>query len=175
MRMMLDHSVGVPAFRGELAPDFMIHWDQVVERLAAEAPFWEPGTRNGYHLINFGWTVGELVRRVSGKSLGTFFREAICDPLGLDFWIGLPEEHEPRVSNLIQAPPPEADRSRQQVHASDHERTGVGDAGRDGEHAVAEDVGPRMARRRDRWRRRHHATPAASPACTRRSRSAAAD
>jgi CubicO group peptidase (beta-lactamase class C family) len=107
--MMLDHSVGVPAFRGDLAPDFMIHWDQVVERLAAEAPFWEPGTRNGYHLINFGWTVGELVRRVSGKSLGTFFREAICEPLGLDFWIGLPEEHEARVSDLISSPPPVPD------------------------------------------------------------------
>lgn len=108
VRMMLDHSVGVPAFRGELAPDFMIHWDQVVERLAAEAPFWEPGTRNGYHLINFGWTVGELVRRVSGKSLGTFFQDEVCKPLGLDFWIGLPEEHEPRVSDLISSPPPDA-------------------------------------------------------------------
>jgi CubicO group peptidase (beta-lactamase class C family) len=106
VRMMLDHSVGVPAIRGDLAPDFMIHWDQVVERIAAEAPFWEPGTRNGYHLINFGWTVGELVRRVSGKSLGSFFQEAIAQPLGLDFWIGLPEEHEPRVSDLISAPPP---------------------------------------------------------------------
>jgi CubicO group peptidase (beta-lactamase class C family) len=107
VRMMLDHSVGVPAIRGELAPDFMIHWDQVVERLAAEAPFWEPGTRNGYHLINFGWTVGELVRRVSGKSLGTFFQDAICKPLGIEFWIGLPEEHEPRVSDLISSPPPD--------------------------------------------------------------------
>ncbi|MDP1794133.1 MAG: serine hydrolase domain-containing protein [Acidimicrobiales bacterium] len=107
VRMMLDHSVGVPAMRGEMAPDFMIHWDQVVERLAAEAPFWEPGTRNGYHLVNFGWTVGELVRRVSGKSLGTFFQEAICQPLGIDFWIGLPESEEPRVSDMIPSPPPD--------------------------------------------------------------------
>ena len=107
VRMMLDHSVGVPALRGELAPDFMVHWDQVVERIGAEAPFWEPGTRNGYHLVNFGWTVGELVRRVSGKSLGTFFQEAIAMPLNIEFWIGLPEEHEPRVSNLIPAPLPE--------------------------------------------------------------------
>jgi CubicO group peptidase (beta-lactamase class C family) len=105
VRMMLDHSVGVPAIRGDLAPDFMIHWDRVCERIAAEEPFWDPGTRNGYHLVNFGWTVGELVRRVSGKSLGTFFQEAICEPLGIDFWIGLPEEHEPRVANLIQSTP----------------------------------------------------------------------
>ena len=108
VRMMLDHSVGVPAIRGEVAPDLMIHWDEVVERIAAEAPFWEPGTRNGYHLINFGWTVGEIVRRVSGKSLGTFFQDAIAQPLGIDFWIGLPEEQEPRVSNLIPAPLPES-------------------------------------------------------------------
>ncbi|HUR77921.1 MAG TPA: serine hydrolase domain-containing protein [Acidimicrobiales bacterium] len=107
VRMMLDHSVGVPAIRGELPGDFMIHWDQVVDRIAAEEPFWEPGTRNGYHLVNFGWTVGEIVRRASGKSLGTFFQDAIARPLGLDFWIGLPEELEPRMSNMIQSPPPD--------------------------------------------------------------------
>ena len=65
----------------------------MVERLAAEQPFWEPGTRNGYHMITFGWVVGELVRRVSGRSLGTFFREEVAEPLGLDFWIGLPDAH----------------------------------------------------------------------------------
>lgn len=100
VRMMLDHSAGVPAFRGSLAPGELYDWDRMVGRLEAEAPFWEPGTRNGYHMINFGWTVGELVRRVSGRSLGTFFREAVTDPLGLDFWIGLPVEVEPRVAPL---------------------------------------------------------------------------
>ena len=94
MRMMLDHSVGVPVLRGELAPGELYDWDRMVARLEAEEPFWEPGTRHGYHMINFGWTVGELVRRASGRSLGTFFREAIAEPLGIDFWIGLPEEHE---------------------------------------------------------------------------------
>jgi len=72
-----------------------------VERLAAEPPFWEPGTRNGYHMITYGWTVGELVKRVSGKSLGTFFKDEIADPLGIDFWIGLPADKEPRVANMI--------------------------------------------------------------------------
>jgi CubicO group peptidase (beta-lactamase class C family) len=52
-------------------------------------------------MINFGWTVGELVRRASGKSLGAFFRDEVAGPLGLDFWIGLPEEHEPRVAPMI--------------------------------------------------------------------------
>ena len=73
----------------------------MVELLAAEEPFWKPGTRNGYHMINFGWTVGELVRRVSGKSLGTFFRDEVAEPLGLDFWIGMPEELEPRVAPMM--------------------------------------------------------------------------
>lgn len=100
VRMMLDHSVGVPVFRGPIEPGELNDWDRVIARMEAEAPFWEPGTRNGYHMINFGWTVGELVRRVSGTSLGTFFREAICEPLGLDFWIGLPEELETRVAPM---------------------------------------------------------------------------
>lgn len=101
VRMMLDHSVGVPALRGTVEPGELYDWDRMVARLEAEEPFWEPGTRHGYHMINFGWTVGEIVRRVSGRSLGTYFREAIADPLGIDFWIGLPEEDEPRVAPVI--------------------------------------------------------------------------
>ncbi len=101
VRMMLDHSAGIPVFRGPVEPLAFYDWDHVVARLEAELPFWEPGTRHGYHLLNFGWTVGELVRRVSGKSLGAFFAEAVAGPLGLDFWIGLPEEIEPRVAPLL--------------------------------------------------------------------------
>ena len=70
-------------------------------RLAAEEPFWVPGTRNGYHGFTFGWTVGEMVRRASGKSLGAFFQDEIAQPLGLDFWIGLPEAIEPRVAPIL--------------------------------------------------------------------------
>jgi CubicO group peptidase (beta-lactamase class C family) len=73
----------------------------MVERLAAEEPFWQPGTRNGYHMITFGWTVGELVRRVSGRSLGSFFRDEVATPLGIDFWIGLPSEHVGRVAKMV--------------------------------------------------------------------------
>jgi len=72
---------------------------------ATQAPFWDPGTRNGYHMMSFGWTVGELVRRVSGMSLGRYFKENFADPLGLDYWIGLPEEHEERTARMISQAP----------------------------------------------------------------------
>lgn len=106
VRMMLDHSVGVPTWREPLKDKGCTDWDYMTGRLAAEAPWWEPGTRNGYHMISFGWTVGELVRRVSGKSLGTFFREEIGEPLGADFWIGAPADVRERVAPVIQFIPP---------------------------------------------------------------------
>ena len=100
-RMMLDHSSAVPAVRAKVKDEGPYDWAYMTERLAAEVPFWEPGTRNGYHGFTFGWTVGEMVRRASGRSLGTFFREEIARPLGIDFWIGLPEEHETRVAPMM--------------------------------------------------------------------------
>lgn len=100
-RMMLDHSSAVPALRDKVKDGGPYDWDYMTERLAAEEPFWVPGTRNGYHGFTFGWTVGEMVRRASGKSLGTFFSEEIAQPLGLDFWIGLPETIEPRVAPVL--------------------------------------------------------------------------
>ena len=100
-RMMLDHSVGVPALRAKVKDSGPYEWDYMTGLLAEEAPFWEPGTRNGYHGFTFGWTVGEMVRRAAGVSLGTFFQNEIAKPLGLDFWIGLPEAIEPRVAPII--------------------------------------------------------------------------
>lgn len=101
VRMMLDHSVGVPAMREKLKDHGCCDWDYMIERLEQEVPFWKPGTRNGYHMSNFGWTVGELVRRVSGQSLGSYFREAIAEPTQAEFWIGLPEAMESRVAPMI--------------------------------------------------------------------------
>ena len=100
VRMMLDHSVGVPVLRGAVEDGELYDWERMVGRLEAEPPFWAPGERQGYHMINFGWTVGELVRRASGRSLGTYFADEVAGPLGLDFWIGLPEELEPRVARI---------------------------------------------------------------------------
>jgi CubicO group peptidase (beta-lactamase class C family) len=100
-RMMLDHSSAVPALRAPVKESGPYEWDYMTGRLADERPFWEPGTRNGYHGFTFGWTVGEMVRRISGKSLGTFFGEEVAGPLGIDFWIGLPEAIETRVAPII--------------------------------------------------------------------------
>jgi CubicO group peptidase (beta-lactamase class C family) len=85
----------------------VLAWDPVVAAIAAQAPNWEPGTRHGYHARSFGWIAGELVRRVTGKTLGRMFADEIAAPLGLDFWIGLPESEEARTATLIPAPPPE--------------------------------------------------------------------
>jgi CubicO group peptidase (beta-lactamase class C family) len=105
--MMLAHQAGLPALREKVPAGAFYDWEYMTTALAAEAPFWEPGTRNGYHALTFGFLVGELVRRVSGKSLGAFFRDEVATPLGLDFWIGLPESEEPRVApNLFPGAPP---------------------------------------------------------------------
>lgn len=107
VRVLLSHQAGLAALREPLPEDGFTDWDLVVERLAAQEPLWPPGTRQGYHAFTFGHLAGELVRRVSGRSLGRFFRDEVAEPLGLDFWIGLPAEHEPRVAPTIPADPPD--------------------------------------------------------------------
>lgn len=102
--MLLNHSAGVPGFREPLLSEGYLDAEYMAQRIAAEPPFWEPGTRHGYHALNFGWMIGELVQRVTGVSLGRFFRDEIAAPLGADFWIGLPAEQEYRVAAL--EPPP---------------------------------------------------------------------
>lgn len=103
--MMLDHSVGLPHLRTKLKDGAYCDYDYMVKLLEEEAPFWQPGTRNGYHGVTFAWTVGELVHRASGKRLGAFFRDELAKPLGLDFHIGLPESEEGRVAPMIYAEP----------------------------------------------------------------------
>lgn len=104
--MLLNHQVGLPAVREFLPNGAFADWELMVEKLAAEEPFWAPGTRHGYHALTYGWLVGEVVRRIAGQSLGQFFAEQVARPLGVEFWIGLPEAHEPRVAPTIPAVPP---------------------------------------------------------------------
>ncbi len=84
----------------------MSAWEPVTGALAAQRPLWAPGSGHGYHVLTYGWLAGELIRRVSGTSVGGFVAERIAGPLGLDLWIGLPEAMDWRVSPLIPAPRP---------------------------------------------------------------------
>lgn len=109
VRMLLSHQAGLAVVRAPLPEGAFCDWELMTRTLAAQEPFWQPGSMHGYHAFTFGWLVGEVVRRVSGKSLGTFFREEVAQPLGIDFWIGLPEELESRNAQMILQDPPAPD------------------------------------------------------------------
>jgi CubicO group peptidase (beta-lactamase class C family) len=83
-------------------------WEKVTSLLAAQAPWWTPGTASAYHANTQGFLVGEVVRRITGQSLGTFFAREISEPLGVDFHIGLDPRHDHRVARSIAAPQPPA-------------------------------------------------------------------
>lgn len=101
VRWLLCHKAGLPYVDAALTLDEVLAWDPMVEALAAQAPVWVPGEEHGYHATTYGWLVGEVVRRISGKSVGRFFQEEVATPLGLDFWIGLPPEEADRVAPLV--------------------------------------------------------------------------
>jgi CubicO group peptidase (beta-lactamase class C family) len=77
----------------------------IVEALERQAPVWTPGTKHGYHAITYGWLIGEVVRRITGKPLGEVFAEEVAGPLGIDFFIGLPASEEHRVAAIVDFPP----------------------------------------------------------------------
>jgi len=103
---LLAHRGGLYTVDGEITLEEALHWDTVTSRLADTKPLFEPNSTHGYHALTYGWLAGELVRRVTGRSLGTFVQEEIVQPLGVEFWIGLPAEHEPRVARLMAHPIP---------------------------------------------------------------------
>ena len=102
VRWLLCHKAGLPYVDATLTLEEALAWDPVIRALEEQAPVWEPGTAHGYHATTYGWLVGEVVRRISGKSLGTFFHDEIAQPLDLEFWIGLPDEQQARVAPLVQ-------------------------------------------------------------------------
>ena len=105
--MMLGHTSPVPHLREPIKAGGLADWEYMVERVAAEEAFWEPGTRQGYHGLTYAWTVGNLVRICSGMPLGAFFAQNVAGPLDLDFHIGLPESEERRVAPMIAPRPSE--------------------------------------------------------------------
>lgn len=100
VRMLLDHSAGLPVLRDPVPVKGWADFDYMAGRLANEAPWWEPGTDHGYHAVTFGWLVGEVIRRVTGGTVGTYFAREIAQPLGIDFYIGTPADVQPRISPL---------------------------------------------------------------------------
>src|SRR4051794_24678672 len=107
VRMLLNHEAGL--YTVDKAPAFAdtLKWDPIIDALAAQAPLWEPGTAHGYHALTYGWLVGEVVRRIDGRSIGQFFQEEVAAPLGIEFWIGLPKEQHDRVAPLVAADVPD--------------------------------------------------------------------
>jgi len=106
VRWLLSHQAGLPAVRKPLPPGALYDWQAFTAALAEQEPWWEPGTRHGYHALTFGHLVGELIRRVSGKSVRTFLRENVAGPLDAEVHIGVPPEAAGRVADLHGDPLP---------------------------------------------------------------------
>ncbi|MDX6326841.1 MAG: hypothetical protein QOK15_3195, partial [Nocardioidaceae bacterium] len=101
VRHVMSHTAGVSGFDPAIAPEDLYDFDAVVDQLAGQSPWWKPGTQSGYHAVTQGFLQGEIVRRVTGRSIGTFFREEVATPLGADFHIGLPASEDGRVADLV--------------------------------------------------------------------------
>ena len=106
VRWLLSHRAGLPVIDHPIPLAALLAWDPMATALAAQRPAWEPGTAHGYHGRTFGWLVGEVIRRVSGRSVGAFFAEEIAAPARLDFFIGIPPAERARVSQMIIDDPP---------------------------------------------------------------------
>lgn len=104
LRHILSHQAGLPAIREALPDGAMFGWARMTAALAAQMPWWEPGTAHGYHVNTYGYLAGELVRRASGRTLGTLLREEIAGPLGADIHIGLPQTEHHRCAEFLWPP-----------------------------------------------------------------------
>jgi len=104
VRHVVSHTAGMPGLRPPPTEEELLDGEQMAARLAGEPPIWPAGERLAYHALTFGWLCGELVRRIDGRTVGTFFAEEFAQPLDLELWIGLPAEVEPRVARLERAP-----------------------------------------------------------------------
>lgn len=105
VRHLMSHTSGVSAWAQPVVVDDIYDWEKSTSMLAAQAPWWQPGTASGYHALNQGHLVGEVIRRITGLKLGEFFAKEVAGPLGADFHIGLDPVHFHRVSNVIPPPP----------------------------------------------------------------------
>jgi CubicO group peptidase (beta-lactamase class C family) len=105
LRHVLGHTSGLPGWSEPIAMEDLYDWEKATGLLAAQEPWWEPGAGSGYHAFTQGYLIGEVIRRVTGQSVGAFFRERVAGPLGADFHIGLDPSDFGRVSNVVPPPP----------------------------------------------------------------------
>ena len=101
VRQLMSHTAGLAGVTPKLPLEALYDWTRMTDVLAAETPWWAPGTQSGYHAMTYGYLVGEVVRRVAGRSLGAFFRDEVAGPLGVDFHIGLPPSEDARVADMV--------------------------------------------------------------------------
>ncbi|MEU5883412.1 serine hydrolase domain-containing protein [Spirillospora sp. NPDC047279] len=112
VRHLLSHQAGLPSLRRRLPPGAMLDWPAMTSALAGQEPWWRPGKGHGYHVNTFGFLVGEVMRRVTGRTVGELLRDEIAGPLGADVHIGLPAAEHHRVADFAwQEPPSEEDRA----------------------------------------------------------------
>ncbi|WP_353257807.1 serine hydrolase domain-containing protein [Hyphomonas sp.] len=102
---LMSHSAGLSGWKEPLVREDLYDWEKATSLLAAQAPYWKPGTAPGYHAMTQGYLVGEVIRRVAGETVGNLFRKEIAVPLGADFHIGLPSTEDHRVGELTPPPP----------------------------------------------------------------------
>jgi CubicO group peptidase (beta-lactamase class C family) len=126
VRYVLTHQVALPAIARPLPSGAWRDWDVMTEALAAQAPWWEPGTAHGYHVNTQGFLIGEIVRRLTGTTLGTYLRESLAGPAGIDFFIGVPAELHARCAEVLPPPAsPEGDALRRQLSVDPSSLSGV--------------------------------------------------
>jgi len=105
VRHLLAHTSGVSGWEPPFGIEDVYDWDKATSHLAGQAPWWQPGTASGYHAVNYGHLIGEVIRRATGKTLKEFVRDEIAEPLGADVQIGARDEDYPRIAELIPPPP----------------------------------------------------------------------
>ena len=156
VRWLLEPPRGLPAIRPPLPAEALFDWEAMAAALAETAPWWTPGERHGYHAITYGHLVGEVMRRVDGRTVGAFLREEVAGPLGADFFIGVPERARRRAPPRSCPPPPPGDGDDLRTRSSRIPSRVSGRTFLNPPRTAGPGQHPRVARRRDPGRQRPH-------------------
>ncbi len=101
LRYIMDHRAGLPIIHASVDDVTIYDFDKFTDELAGMAPLWEPGSQAGYHVLTMGYLIGAVVKQVTGRTIGAFIQDEICGPLGLDYWIGLPDSDFERCVDYV--------------------------------------------------------------------------